>query len=82
MIHRVDCDLISIDRVSTLLGWSRAEHIARPDHGRHRGELVADAYCWKMRPPALTVIVNVSQISLLLFVVSVNTNNNKGALTF
>ena len=35
-----------------------------------------------MRTPALIVIVNVTQISLLLFVVSVNSNNNKVALTF
>ena len=42
---------------------------------------LADAYCWKMRPPALIVIVNVSHICLLLFVVSVNTNNNKVELT-
>ena len=34
-----------------------------------------------MTPPALIVIVNVSQIFLLLFVVTVNSNNNKVALT-
>ena len=34
-----------------------------------------------MRTPTLIVIVNVTQISSLLFVVSVNSNNNKVALT-